>query len=123
MNFESDLPSWHPKLVSYDVEGVNNLEVGPPMLKKNEIAKFDDIIVYRGHFYVKGKLEQKKTQSTQLVEDENELPWDREERKANEMLEKEKSKKEKKRKTWENASRIGSFRSEGLRIRTRKRSR
>ena len=98
VNLESDLPSWHPKLVSYDVEGVNNLEVGPPMLKKNEIAKFDDIIVYRGHFYVKGKLEQKKTQSTQLVEDENELPWDREERKANEMLEKEKSKKEKKKK-------------------------
>ena len=60
VNLESDLPSWHPKLVSYDVEGVNNLEVGPPMLKKTRLGKIDDIIVYRGHFYVKGKVEQKR---------------------------------------------------------------
>ena len=38
---ETDLPSWHPKLVSYDVEkaktGKDTSAFGPPMLKKNEI--------------------------------------------------------------------------------------
>ena len=39
VNLETDLPSWHPKLVSYDVEdaskGGDKSAFGPPMLKKN----------------------------------------------------------------------------------------
>jgi len=89
VNLEADLPSWHPKLVSYDVEdaskGGDKSAFGPPILKKNEIAKFDDIIVFRGHFFIKGKREEKTTlSSTATVEGENELPWDLEEKRENE---------------------------------------
>ena len=97
---ETDLPSWHPKLVSYDVEkaktGKDTSAFGPPMLKKNEISKFDDIVIFRGNFLLKCKSEKRTTRTIASVEDENEKPWDREERRKNEMNEKKKAKDEKK---------------------------
>ena len=45
-----ELPSWHPKIVSYDIDEERNA-FGPPVLRKNEIAKFDNVLMFHGKFW------------------------------------------------------------------------